>query len=123
MDVRSDELAGRLDDASLTILDVRTHEEYTGAGGYPCDPRQGHLPGARHLEHTELLARSPAEIRELVGLPEGAQIVAYCHSGQRSALAVSALRAAGYKARNYAGSWHEWSRDAALPAESGSPRS
>ena len=123
MDVRSDELAGRLDDASLTILDVRTHEEYTGAGGYPCDPRQGHLPGARHLEHTELLARSPAEIRELVGLPEGAEIVAYCHSGQRSALAVSALRAAGYKARNYAGSWHEWSRDAALPAESGSPRS
>ena len=123
MDVRSDELAGRLDDASLTILDVRTHEEYTGAGGYPCDPRQGRLPGARHLEHTELLARSPAEIRELVGLPEGAEIVAYCHSGQRSALAVSALRAAGYKARNYAGSWHEWSRDAALPAESGSPRS
>ena len=123
MDVRSDELAGRLDDASLTILDVRTHEEYTGAGGYPCDPRQGHLPGARHLEHAELLARSPAEIRELVGLPEGAQIVAYCHSGQRSALAVSALRAAGYEARNYAGSWHEWSRDAALPAESGSPRS
>ena len=123
MDVRSDELAGRLDDASLTILDVRTHEEYTGAGGYPCDPRQGHLPGARHLEHTELLARSPAEIRELVGLPEGAEIVAYCHSGQRSALAVSALRAAGYKAHNYAGSWHEWSRDAALPAESGSPRS
>jgi thiosulfate/3-mercaptopyruvate sulfurtransferase len=53
---------------------------------------------------------SQAEIRERVGLAEGAELVAYCHSGSRSALAVQLLRAAGYEARNYAGSWHEWSR-------------
>ncbi len=117
MDVTTEELAGRLGDTTLTIVDVRTLEEHTGAGGYPCDPRQGHVPGARHVDHRELLARSSAEVRELLGLPEGAEIVAYCHSGQRSALAVTALRAAGYEARNYAGSWHEWSRDPALPAE------
>jgi 3-mercaptopyruvate sulfurtransferase SseA len=29
------------------------------------------------------------------------------------------LRAAGYDARNYVGSWHEWSRDDSLPAETG----
>ena len=113
------ELAGRLGDASLTLLDVRTPEEFAGTGGYPCDPRQGHIPGARHLEYSELLGRSPAEVRGLVGLPEAAEIVAYCHSGQRSALAVTALRSAGYEARNYAGSWHEWSRNASLPAERG----
>jgi len=28
-------------------------------------------------------------------------------------MAVEALRAAGYEATNYAGSWHEWSRRAA----------
>ena len=56
-------------------------------------------------------------MRELVGLPEGAEIVAYCHSGSRSALAALALRAAGYDARNYPGSWHEWSRHEDLPAE------
>jgi thiosulfate/3-mercaptopyruvate sulfurtransferase len=56
-------------------------------------------------------------VRELVGLPEGAEVVAYCHSGARSAMAVQVLQAAGYEARNYAGSWAEWSRDATLPAE------
>jgi 3-mercaptopyruvate sulfurtransferase SseA len=27
------------------------------------------------------------------------------------------LRGAGYRARNYVGSWHEWSRDPDLPGE------
>jgi len=38
-------------------------------------------------------------------------------AGSRSALATLALRAAGYAARNYAGSWHEWSRHDELPLE------
>jgi thiosulfate/3-mercaptopyruvate sulfurtransferase len=117
-----DELVGRLQDPGLTILDVRRPGEYTGREGSACDPRQGHIPGARHLEYTELYEapgrpRPAEEIRSLVGLPEGAEIVAYCHSGSRSALATLALRAAGYRARNYAGSWHEWSRHDELPIE------
>ena len=116
------ELAGRLGDASLTLLDVRTPDEFTGRRGNQCDPRQGHIPGARNLEVGELFAAlgqpaPPERIRELVGLPEGAEIVAYCHSGSRSALATLALRSAGYDARNYAGSWHEWSRHDELPLE------
>ncbi len=116
------ELAERLDDPALTIFDVRTPEEYTGREGSPCDPRQGHIPGARLLEHYRLFAGPghplpPEQVRELAGLPEGAEVVAYCHSGSRSALAALALRAAGYEARNYPGSWHEWSRHAELPAE------
>src|SRR5262249_32633914 len=102
------------------IVDVRRSDEYSGREGYPCDPRQGHIPGARHVEVSTLFEgpgtpKSPEEIRSLVGLPEGAEIVAYCHSGSRSALAVVALRSAGYQARNYPGSWHEWSRDTNLP--------
>ena len=62
-----------------------------------------------------LEARSVEEIRELVGEPEGTEVVAYCHSGSRSAMAVQVLAAAGYEARNYAGSWHEWSSRDDLP--------
>jgi thiosulfate/3-mercaptopyruvate sulfurtransferase len=116
------ELLGRLGDESLTMLDVRTPDEYSGRRGNQCDPRQGHIPGAQSLDVGELFEGPgrplPAErIRERVGLPEGAEIVAYCHSGSRSALATLALRSAGYDARNYAGSWHEWSRHDELPLE------
>ena len=114
------EIASRLDDPSLTLLDVRRDEEYTGKAGSACDPRQGHIPGARRLQVDELFGADgnpkPAdEIRALVG--EAREIVAYCHSGSRSALATLALRSAGYDARNYAGSWHEWSRHPELPLE------
>jgi thiosulfate/3-mercaptopyruvate sulfurtransferase len=116
------ELAARLDDSSLTILDVRREDEFTGKGGSPCDPRQGHIPGAKRVEVGTLFAAPgiplpPDRIRELVGAPAGAEVVAYCHSGSRSALATLALRSAGYDARNYAGSWHEWSRHPELPLE------
>ena len=116
------ELIGRLGDGDLHLLDVRTPDEYSGRRGNQCDPRQGHIPGARNLEVGELFEgpgrpAAPERIRERVGLPEGAEIVAYCHSGSRSALATLALRSAGYDARNYAGSWHEWSRHDELPLE------
>jgi thiosulfate/3-mercaptopyruvate sulfurtransferase len=116
------ELLSRLDDASLTIIDVRRPEEYTGKAGSPCDPRQGHIPGAKLVEVGDLFVApgtpAPAEhIRALVGLPEGSEVVAYCHSGSRSAIATLALRSAGYDARNYPGSWHEWSRHDELPLE------
>jgi thiosulfate/3-mercaptopyruvate sulfurtransferase len=119
LEVTREELVSRLGDPGLVVVDVRSEGEYTGTVGYPCDARQGHLPGARHLDLGELLGcASVEEVRERVGLPEGAEIVVYCHSGSRSATAASVLRAAGYEARNYGGSWHEWSADAALPSES-----
>jgi thiosulfate/3-mercaptopyruvate sulfurtransferase len=115
-EMTTDELAARL--GELTILDVRTEAEYGGEAGYPCDPRQGHLPGARNLDVARLgEARTVEEVRELVGEPEGAEVVVYCHSGGRSQRAAQILDAAGYRARNYAGSWHEWSRREDLPAE------
>jgi len=114
------ELESRLGEAGLTVLDVRSEGEFSGRMGYPCDARQGHLPGALHLDLGELLGcTSVEEVRDRVGLPDGAEIIAYCHSGSRSATAVSVLRAAGYEARNYGGSWHEWAADPALPFASG----
>jgi thiosulfate/3-mercaptopyruvate sulfurtransferase len=116
------EIESRLGDPSLTLLDVRREEEYTGKRGSQCDPRQGHIPGAKRVEVGGLFDAAgqpltPEQIRALVGAPAGAEVVAYCHSGSRSALATLALRSAGYDARNYAGSWHEWSRYPELPLE------
>jgi thiosulfate/3-mercaptopyruvate sulfurtransferase len=112
-----EELAGRLDDSELVVLDVRTPAEYAGVAGAACDPRQGHIPGARNIELAALAGGTPEELRSTVAAPDGAEIVCYCHSGARSGLAATLLRAAGYRARNYAGSWHEWSRAADLPVE------
>jgi 3-mercaptopyruvate sulfurtransferase SseA len=93
--VTGDELAGLLERGEVALVDVRTRAEYDGETGYPCDPRQGHIPGAAHVE---------------LGVESAARIVAYCHSGSRSELAAALLRAAGLDATNYEGSWHEWSR-------------
>ena len=56
-------------------------------------------------------------MREELALEPGAEVVAYCHSGSRSAIAAQVLRSLGYDARNYVGSWHEWSRHDDLPIE------
>ena len=114
------ELAERL--SEVTLIDVRTGAEFSGAGGYPCCARHGHIPGARHIPVEEILGAE--DVRGLVAEPEGAEIVVYCHSGSRSARAAAALREAGYNARNYEGSWHEWSRSplavsGSAPAEPG----
>jgi thiosulfate/3-mercaptopyruvate sulfurtransferase len=116
-DVTTAELAGRLGEPGLVLLDVRSPGEYDGSAGAPCDPRQGHVPGARNLDVNELLGLTTEALVERIGAPPGAEVIAYCHSGARSAHAVDVLREAGFAARNYVGSWHEWSRDATLPIE------
>ncbi len=112
-DVVIDELRQRL--GNVPLVDVRTPGEYDGSHGKDCDPRQGHIPGARNLDVYRLMEMTADEIHAELGLDEGAEVVAYCHGGSRSAMAVQILRAVGYDARNYAGSWHEWSRHDDLP--------
>lgn len=61
------------------------------------------IPGAVHIPLHEL----PERLAELDGRRE---IVAFCHRGQRSRLAVDLLRAAGFhRARNLAGGIDAWS--------------
>ena len=118
-DVTTEEVARRLGEEGLVVLDVRSTHEYTGETVAPCDPRPGRIPGSRHLDVQELMTLTQEQIRERLGPAEDVELVAYCHSGSRSELATEILRAAGYRASNYRGSWHEWSRDESLPAETG----
>jgi thiosulfate/3-mercaptopyruvate sulfurtransferase len=116
-DIEIEELAGRLGD--VPILDVRTPHEYDGSFGKHCDPRQGHIPGARNLDIYRLMGMTSEDVHAELALAPGDEIVAYCHGGSRSAMAVQVLHSLGYDARNYVGSWHEWSRHDDLPLETG----
>jgi thiosulfate/3-mercaptopyruvate sulfurtransferase len=114
-EIAIDELATRL--GEVPLLDVRTPAEFDGSGGKLCDPRQGHIPGARNVDIYRLMQLEREEIEVAIGVEPGEEIVAYCHGGTRSAIATQMLLALGYEARNYAGSWHEWSRHDDLPVE------
>ena len=107
-EIELEELSRRL--GEVPVVDVRRSYEYDGSVGSPCDPRQGHIPGAINIDTDELLAMTEDELLANLGVSEGAEVVLYCHSGSRSAFAARVLRELGYRARNYPGSWHEWSR-------------
>ncbi len=119
MDVEKAEVVDRLGEEGFVVLDVRSTAEFSGETTAPCDPRPGRIPGAEHFDLQVLLALTPDEIRERLGPPEDVELVSYCHSGSRSELATQILASLGYRAANYRGSWHEWSRDESLPAETG----
>lgn len=119
MDVERDEVVRRLGEDGFVVLDVRSAGEYSGETNAPCDPRPGRIPGARHFDLQVLLALTADEIHERLGPPDEVELIAYCHSGSRSEVATQILSSVGYRASNYRGSWHEWSRDESLPAELG----
>jgi thiosulfate/3-mercaptopyruvate sulfurtransferase len=119
VDVERDEVVRRLGEKGFVVLDVRSAREYRGEVTAPCDPRPGRIAGAEHFDLQVLLALTPDQIRERLGPAEDVEVVAYCHSGSRSELATQILASLGYRASNYRGSWHDWSRDDSLPAETG----
>ena len=112
-----DELALLLTGGDVQLIDVRSAGEFDGSAGYPCDPVQGHIPGAVNIDVEEIAAAGagiPALLRQR-GVDPAGRIVCYCHSGGRSAYATTALISAGVPAENFEGSWHEWSRRAGSP--------
>lgn len=91
--VTREDLAGRIADGLVTVLDVRPAEEFS----------EGHLPGARNIPLVEIERR----LREL---PKTVEVVAYCR-GPYCVLAfkaVAALRAKGFKAVRLEDGFPEW---------------
>lgn len=98
-----DELAARLRDGTIVVLDVRPPEEYAA----------GHILGARSVPITELR-------KHLRALPNDAQIVAYCR-GPYCVYADDAVRELtrrGIHARRLIDGYPEWKR-AGLPVGPG----
>jgi thiosulfate/3-mercaptopyruvate sulfurtransferase len=107
------------------IADARSLEEYAGKEIQGI-PRPGHIPSAISLPWNIFLNKD-ATVKDLdtlkaslddKGLHESHEVICYCTGGVRSAWLYFVLKLAGYdKARNYPGSWWEWSRDFAAPVE------
>jgi len=76
----SNEEARRRVAAGAVLLDVRTSGEFS----------EGHLEGARNIPVQDLANR-------LNELPEGADVVVYCRSGGRSAVASQILKGRGHR--------------------------
>ncbi|MGQ0805105.1 MAG: ArsR/SmtB family transcription factor, partial [Actinomycetota bacterium] len=101
--VSRDELARRLRDGAVTVIDVRPSAEYEA----------GHVAGARSVPVTELE-------RRLGSLPLDAEIVAYCR-GPYCVYADDAVRTLtreGFRARRLEDGFPEWKR-AGLPVAVG----
>jgi thiosulfate/3-mercaptopyruvate sulfurtransferase len=107
--VEAEELAARLDDPRLTVVDARLPERYRGEVE-PIDPVAGRIPGARNAPFPDEL---PAD------LLDADEIVAYCGSGVTAAVVLLRLARAGRDdAKLYPGSWSDWC-GRGLPAERG----
>ena len=102
------------------LLDARAPERFRGEVE-PVDPVAGHIPGARNLPSTGLLAEDGTFLRDddLSRLFDEPTTGVYCGSGVTAAVVVAALAVAGVDTPLYPGSWSEWCSDPARPVARG----
>ncbi len=119
------------------LLDVRDIDEWIGDSSSPYGkdyaPRKGRIPGAKWVEWYRFMKpsaqgpmmKSPDEVKAecaTAGISTDDTVYLYCFKGARASNTFLALKQAGFDdVRMYFGSWNEWSRDPALPIESGLP--
>ena len=97
----ADEIASRLDDNGLFVVDARAESRWRGEAN-PIDKIPGRIPGAVNVPFTQ----GDVVPAELLAVPE---IVVYCGSGVTSCVNLFALARAGRPdAKLYAGTWSEW---------------
>lgn len=95
--VTAEALAQRIANGTAPyILDVRTAEEYAS----------GHVPGAVNIPYDEL----PARLDELPSKSD--ELLVYCRTGRRAAIAEESLRANGYtRVLELEGHWLAWPKN------------
>ena len=102
--IDASELARRLGDPALVLVDARVRERWRGEPN-PIDQPPGRIPGARNAPWAEPLPELAA-----------GELVAYCGSGVTACVVLHRASLRGREGRLYPGSWSEWSQRG-LPLE------
>ena len=107
---------GPMPEGYLNVKDVELMQAAMDTGAYVVDVREvgeyeeGHIPGAVNVPLRTIIDGS-------ADFPTDRQIVVYCKSGYRAAMANAALGIAGFdNVKAFAGSWLAWT-DAGLEVE------
>jgi thiosulfate/3-mercaptopyruvate sulfurtransferase len=112
--------------AGVTLLDARAPERFRGEIE-PVDLVAGHIPGAKNVPSTAVLASDGTFLGESAlsqllsdhGIECGGRIGVYCGSGISATVTIAALAAVGREAALFPGSWSEWSSDPTRPVARG----
>jgi thiosulfate/3-mercaptopyruvate sulfurtransferase len=124
-------IARNVDPPSVTLIDARPPEQYSGAQPGENISRPGHIPGAMNIYWVDTL-ESKSDPR-LLPIPDlrklfhaagvsNRSVVVYCRSGMQSSYVYFVARFLGYEASMYDGSFLEWSNSSANPVEKNSLR-
>lgn len=111
-------IMANLETPEVVVLDVRSDGEWDGSNSRG-NKRQGHMPGAVHLEWTHNLTDDdmkrwkPADdlraMFEAAGVTPDKEVITVCQGGIRAAQAAFTLHLLGFeKVRNYDGSFSDW---------------
>jgi thiosulfate/3-mercaptopyruvate sulfurtransferase len=111
---------------SVTLLDARAPERFRG-DVEPLDPVAGHIPGAKNVPSTSVLAGDGTFLGDDAltrllsdhGIDCDGRVGAYCGSGVTATVTIAALAAMGCEAALFPGSWSEWSSDPTRPVGRG----
>jgi thiosulfate/3-mercaptopyruvate sulfurtransferase len=96
--IAADQLARRLADPELVLVDARTAARWRGEPN-PVDAKPGRIPGALNAPWNEPQPE----------LPDG-ELVAYCGSGVTACVVLHRAFLAGREGVLYPGSWSDWSQ-------------
>lgn len=102
--ITADEAQALMNEKSVTIVDVRTPQEYD----------EGHIPGAINIPVENISSDKPAELTDT-----DAELIVYCRTGVRSKQASDKLVALGYAHVNDMGGIVDWNGETVSGSEPG----